>query len=172
MRFFITILIIFCSHHLVMSQAIDLNKEFLEIENAISVMEKTNPSVSQSPVKWHLLHLLGVINTVIDEASNSNEADYNPKSNFNWFYVSTFQKMPRGKVEAPDKVNPNLDISQKDIRTELENAKLSLSKWSDLNKNNFYEHHVLLHLNKSKLRKFLKIHTRHHLKIVRDIITD
>jgi phosphoribosyl-dephospho-CoA transferase len=113
---------------------------------------------------------LQVINRVIDEAINSNPAEFNSKSNSKWWYVSTFGKIPRGKVKAPDVVNPSFDITKEDIKTTLEYARLSVSELSSLEKNNFYEHHVLLHLNKRKIKRFLKVHTRHHLRIINDII--
>ncbi|MFT4536745.1 MAG: hypothetical protein ACI9P5_004122 [Saprospiraceae bacterium] len=154
------------------AQEIKLNKEFLKIEKYISMMEKSNDDVSRAPVKWHLLHSLQVINGVIDEAAKSNTVEFNSNSNFKWWYVSTIGKIPRGQVQAPDIVNPSFDITVKDVSTALDKAKLSVYEWTILKKNNFYAHHVLLHLNKHKIKRFLQVHTRHHLRIVRDITRD
>ena len=152
------------------AQQIDLNEELAQIEIRIALMETSDTTVSAAPVKWHLLHMLQVINAVYDEALASNPNEYDSKSNIQWFYISTFQKIPRGKVTAPDRVNPSFDISEKEIRTELAKTRERLAKWSSLEKNNYFNHFILLHLNKRKLPKFLKVHTRHHLGIVNDII--
>ena len=149
-----------------------LDKEFLKIENYISVMEKSDKDVSKAPVKWHLLHLLQVIKGVIDNATSSDTVEFNSKSNLIWKYTSLFGKIPRGKITSPDVVNPKFDITEIEIRTTIDEAKLSVSQWSKLKKNNFYDHHILLHLNKRKIKRFLKVHTRHHLRIVRDITKD
>jgi len=172
MKYLVTLLFFLFLNNVSIAQEMELNKEFLKIEAYLPAMENLNNNVSKAPIKWHLLHSLQVINNVIDEATNSDSKNFNSKSNFKWWYVSTFGKIPKGEVTAPDNANPKFNITNKDIKTALENAKLSLSKWSDLNKNNFYVHHVLLNLNKRKIKRFLKVHTRHHLRIVRDILED
>lgn len=154
----------------IIAQELDLDEEFSELETCISEMEELDTTVSKAPVKWHLLHALQVINGVYEQANGSSPADYSSKTNVKWRYVSVFGKIPRGKVKAPNAVNPSFDIDENEIRTELEKAKKSLSKWSSLEENNFYTHAVLLDLNKRKLKKFLTIHTQHHLKIVSDIL--
>jgi len=165
----ITLIICFGVSNTSIAQEMELNSEFEKIENYIISMEELNSDESQAPIKWHLLHILQVINNVIDDAANSNTSDFKSKSNFKWWYVSTFGKIPKGKVKAPDVVNPNFDITEEEIRIALDNAKRSVSKWNQLKTNNFYKHHELLHLNKRKIKRFLTVHTRHHLRIVRNI---
>ena len=170
MKYFIALSILLTPIAKVTAQEMNLTKEVLKIEKYLAVMDESNLSISEAPVKWHLLHALQVINGVIDEADTSNPDNFSSKSNFKWKYVSTFGKIPRGQVKAPDAVNPSFTISEKDLRDELDKAKLSLTTWQNLQKNNYYDHHVLLHLNKRKIRRFLKVHTRHHLRIVHDIL--
>jgi len=167
-----TLLLFLFLRSLSVAQEMKLDKEFLKIENYISVMEKSDKDVSKAPVKWHLLHLLQVIKGVIDNATSSDTVEFNSKSNLIWKYTSLFGKIPRGKITSPDVVNPKFDITEIEIRTTIDEAKLSVSQWSKLKKNNFYDHHILLHLNKRKIKRFLKVHTRHHLRIVRDITKD
>ncbi|MGB5981993.1 MAG: hypothetical protein WBG46_07580 [Nonlabens sp.] len=170
MKHLIQIVFLICSSLMVSGQEIDLSKEFAQMEQYLSSIEISNSNVSEAPVKWHLLHSLQVINGVIDMAGKSDPDSFNSKTNIKWRYVSIFGKIPRGQVKAPDVVNPTFRISKKDIMNELNKAKLSLLDWKNLQKNSYYEHHVLLHLNKRKIRRFLKVHTRHHLKIIRDIL--
>lgn len=165
---FLSILII--SNTVIVSQEEPISEELALIEHYINVMDIVNEDVSGAPIKWHLLHMLQVINGVYAEAEKSNPNTYNSKTNLKWRYTSIFGKIPRGYVKAPNNVNPTYDISEKDIREELEKAKLSLKAWNTLQKNSYYNHHILLHLNKRKIKRFYKVHTKHHLKIVRDIL--
>ncbi|MCZ4408802.1 DUF1569 domain-containing protein [Cryomorphaceae bacterium 1068] len=170
MKRHIAFFIFLFSYSIATAQEVDLTDEFLQLEEYLTVMDSLNESVSQAPVKWHLLHLLQVINGTMATATHSDPDGFESKSSFEWFYVSTTGKIPRGVGKAPDAVNPSFDISEDDIRIELEAAKLSLMQWSDLDDDNYFRHPVFLDLNKRKLKKFLKIHTRHHLHIVEDIV--
>ncbi|GAL75017.1 hypothetical protein JCM19275_1056 [Nonlabens ulvanivorans] len=152
------------------AQELNLDKEFHKIESYLMVMDEANLEVSEAPVKWHLFHSLQVINGVLKEAEHSNPDEYNSKTNFQWRFVSVFNKIPRNKVTAPDKVNPSYNITKKQILEELKKARKSIEGWRDLEKNNFYKHAVLMNLNKRKIRKFLRVHSRHHLKIIQDIL--
>jgi len=171
-RFVLTFLItsITISTNQIVAQDFTLDEQFSKIESYLVDMEKLNIDVSKAPVKWHLLHVLEVINGVYKEAKNSNPENYKSGSNIQWFYVATFGKIPRGKVTSPEGVNPSYDISEKQMNEALEKAKESVKNWKTLQKNSFYAHHVLLNLNKSKIKRFLKVHTNHHLKIVKDIL--
>ena len=140
------------------------------MEEYITVMETSNDSVSKAPIKWHLLHMLQVINGVVYTAAQSDPDEYDSKSSFSWFYVSTFGKIPRGRGKAPASVNPSFDISEEEIRQTLEAAKQSLAAWSDLEKKNYFSHPVFLDLKKSEIKRFLIVHTRHHLDIVEDFV--
>jgi len=147
-----------------------LEHQLQQVENYLPLFEKSNDEVSEAPVKWHLLHALKVINATYNEALSSKSANYNRASNFKWWYVSTFGKIPRGTVRAPDTMNPSFDIKKTEIISELNIVKVNLKNWDSLQKNNFYDHAILLNLNKRKLKRFLKVHTKHHLKIIRDIV--
>lgn len=172
MKHRIAIFIFLFSYSIATAQKVDLTDEFLQLEEYMTAMDVLDTSVSKAPVKWHLLHSLQLINGVVAIATRSDPDEYVSKSSFEWFYVSTTGKIPRGVGKAPAAVNPSFDISEEDIRKGLEAAKLSLTQWSKLEDDNYFSHPVFLDLNKRKLKKFLKIHTRHHLRIVADIVED
>ncbi len=168
--YLLVLVLITCNSSKLNAQELNLNKELNQIEFYLADMDNANLEVSEAPVKWHLYHSLKVINGVLKEAENSNPEDYNSKTNRQWMYISLFNKIPRNKVTAPDKVNPSYDIKKDQILSELKKARKSIAGWSDLEKNNFYKHAVLANLNKRKIKKFLRVHSRHHLKIVNDIL--
>jgi len=152
------------------ASSFNLNKEFSQIEDYLEQREVINNSISKAPVKWHLLHMLQLINAVYRSVEQSKVADYNPKFSPVWMIVSSTGRIPRGRAKAPKSLNPTYDISEKDILTELEKAKQTLKKWDQLQKNNYFQHPVFNALNKRKTKRFIKIHTRHHLRIIKDIL--
>jgi hypothetical protein len=57
-----------------------------------------------------------------------------------------------------------------DIYQQLTAAKEALDKFSTLDKRHYFNHPVFGILNRNRSLRFLKIHTRHHLRIIRDIV--
>jgi hypothetical protein len=46
----------------------------------------------------------------------------------------------------------------------------NLESFNDLEKNSFFIHPLFKQLNKKQTIKFLKLHTNHHFKIIKDIL--
>ena len=62
-------------------------------------------------------------------------------------------------------------IVKEDIENQLEKAKENMAMLSILEDNQFFTHPLFKQLNKKQTLKFLKLHTNHHLKIVKDILS-
>ena len=147
-----------------------LHKILLQLENHISNFEKINPRVSNSTIGWKIDHCLLVINGVISQLEISNPAEFQSKFNFNRFIVFTTGKIPRGKIRAPKVVTPIDVATLEDLKTKMEFAKSKISKLATLPKKSFFKHPFLNDLNVKQTEKFLVIHTKHHLKIIEDIL--
>nr|WP_294778376.1 DUF1569 domain-containing protein [uncultured Flavobacterium sp.] len=141
-----------------------------QIESYFPHLEKINPAVSQATVGWQLDHSLIVINSVIAQLKSSNPQNYQWK--FKWIRLS-FQitnTIPRGKVRVPKSVKP-IDIATlEDLKAKLEIAKSGIAELNTLPKNAYFTHPFFGDLNLKSTIWFLKLHTKHHLKIVNDII--
>jgi len=147
-----------------------LNKLLLEIEKVIPFKDKINTKISTSDVGWQLDHSLKVINNVCVLLEKKHSKKY--KKDFNLWRSILFPLgyIPRGIAKAPKFVNVQETISTQDLYTQLNNAKVHLKNVEPLDKNAYFIHHIFGTLSKKKTLRFLEIHTKHHLKIVNDIL--
>jgi hypothetical protein len=141
-----------------------------QLENHISNFEKTNPKVSNSTIGWQIDHCLLVINGIIGQLEISDPLKYQPKWTFPKFMVFTTGKIPRGKAKAPKVVIPTQVATQEELLAKLAAAKNNVLKLDSFSENQFFNHPYFKDLNVKQTKKFLTIHTKHHLKIIQDIL--
>lgn len=141
-----------------------------QLENYISNFEKTNPKVSNSTVGWQIDHCLLVINGIIGQIEISDPLKYQPKWTFPKFMVFATGKIPRGKAKAPKVVIPTQVATQEELIAKLTAAKNNVLKLDSFSENQFFNHPYFKDLNVKQTKKFLTIHTKHHLKIIEDIL--
>jgi hypothetical protein len=141
-----------------------------QLESHISNFEKTNPKVSNSTVGWQIDHCLLVINGIIGQIEISDPLKYQPKWTFPKFMVFTTGKIPRGKAKAPKVVIPTQVATQEELIAKLAAAKNNVLKLDSFSENQFFNHPYFKDLNVKQTKKFLTIHTKHHLKIIQDIL--
>lgn len=142
----------------------------LQLESHISNFEKTNPNVSNSTVGWQIDHCLLVINGIIGQIEISDPLKFQPKWTFPKFMVFTTGKIPRGKAKAPNVVIPTQVATQEELLAKLAAAKNNVLKLDSFSENQFFNHPFFKDLNVKQTKKFLTIHTKHHLKIIEDIL--
>ena len=147
-----------------------LHHILLQLENHIPNLDKTNSKVSNSTVGWQIDHSLIVINGIIEQLEISNPNEFQPKWNFPKFMVFTTGKIPRGKAKAPKVVIPTQVATQEELKDKLETAKNNILKLNSFSENSFFKHPFFKDLNVKQTEKFLVIHTKHHLKIIQDIL--
>ncbi len=147
-----------------------LHNLLLQLENHIPNLEKTNSRVSKSTVGWQIDHCLLVINGVVNQLKISNPTEFQSKWNFNKFMFFTSGKIPRGKARAPKVVTPVDVTTAEELKTKIEIAKNNISKLVSFPQNSFFKHPYFNDLNTKQTEKFLAIHTKHHLKIIQDIL--
>ncbi len=140
------------------------------IEVHIPQKELNNPSISKSDIGWQLDHALKVFNAVSEWMINSNPKEY--KRNFNFWRSALFPLcyIPRGKARAPKRVLPPDVISKEDLINQLQEAHQHLEMIKPLPKTSYFKHHMFGMLTKQQTLRFLEMHTKHHLKIVNDIL--
>ena len=148
----------------------ELKKLLIELENRISNQEILNPSVSKASVGWHIEHSLLTMNLVIESILKSNPDNYKRAFNFNRFLVFTLNKIPKGKVKAPRAVRPQEDFTLDSLKIHLEKSKINLGKLDALSANNYFEHPFMGQLNLKSTIRFIKLHTKHHFNIIKEII--
>ncbi len=78
--------------------------------------------------------------------------------------------IPRGQVKAPKIVKPPDIISTTNLQAQLNEARKQVKSLKSLDKKAHFKHFIFGTLPKTKTLRFLEMHTKHHLKIVNDIM--
>ncbi len=148
----------------------ELSKLIKLLEEKIPMMDAANTQISSAKVGWHIQHSLLVVNSIINGLKQSDPNTYRWKFNLNKTLIFTLGKIPRGKGKAPKVVQPQAEMSKELLLESVEKAKNSIAELNNVHKNQYFLHPYFGHLNLKPTIKFLKIHTKHHLKIINDIL--
>jgi hypothetical protein len=141
-----------------------------KLEAEIPLHEKTNPAVSQSTIGWQIDNSLLVINSVINQLKNSNPQDYKWKFNKYRILFQVTNTILRGKVRVPKSVKPINIATIEELTTKMELAKKNLADLKTLPAKSYFTHPFFGDLKLKSAIWFLKLHTKHHLKIIDDIL--
>jgi len=153
------------------NKRIEVLKQLLsEIETLFPFKDKENHSISKATVGWQLDHALKVFIKVSEWTANSNPKDYKRKINFWRIVLFPLGYFPRGRVKAPKYVMPPEVITIENLNNQLQMAKNYISILKDLPNGVYFKHPIFNMLTKKQTLRFLEMHTKHHLKIVSDIL--
>lgn len=149
-----------------------LNDKIDELESLIEHAGKSNTAISKGGVAWHIDHSLKVINGIVKTLQTSNPDDYKWSFNATKTLVMTTGVIPRGKAKAPKyvRVAEGTEITEEDLKKQLAEVKTEINAIENLPKNAHFKHPIFGLVNLADSKKFLVIHTNHHLKIIKDII--
>ncbi|MDI1317336.1 DinB family protein [Flavobacterium sp.] len=148
-----------------------LNLLLDQLESHLEDFEETNPIVSTATIGWQIDHSFLVINEVVIHIKKSNPKEYKWKFNKNRFLVQTLlRKIPRGKVRAPKGVQSFEEITLEYLRRQLEITRNNIAELETLEAKNYFVHPFMGYLNLKTTVDFLELHTKHHLKIIEDIL--
>lgn len=141
-----------------------------ELETKIPHSEKINTTISAGSVGWHIHHSLLVCLQIIQAVEKSDPKNYKWKFNLNKSFVYTFNKIPRGKGKAPESVKPKELMDTAEMKKTFELLKARLPVLETLQPNNYFNHPYFGNLNVKATIKMLKLHTKHHISIINDIV--
>jgi hypothetical protein len=148
----------------------ELSELLNELKSKILHHETLNDSVSKSSVGWHIEHTLMTIIKIINSVEHSDHQNYSWKFNLTRTLVFAINKIPRGKGKAPQSVQPVGPVLVQNLYKKIEVAAESIKHLPNLHPNQYFDHPRFGQLNLRPAIRFLEIHTRHHLKIINDII--
>ena len=141
-----------------------------ELESHIADFDKSNPKISNSTVGWQVDHSLIMVNVIIDQLKKSNPNNYRWRFNKLRMVFKIVNKFPRGKVRAPKSVQPVGIASVEELRTKVILTKKNLADLESLPADSYFTHPIFGELNLKQTIWFLRLHTKHHLKIIQDIV--
>ncbi|MGV6830619.1 MAG: DUF1569 domain-containing protein [bacterium] len=118
---------------------------------------------------WQIDHSLKVINGVIGMLKNA-PTNKQPKVTLMGRICMLFRYIPRGRGKAPDRVLPPDIITKEALEKQLSLAKQNITMISNMDSRSTFEHLYFGILSKKQTIRFLETHTKHHLKIIRDIL--
>lgn len=147
-----------------------LVKHISALESAIPTHDQLNNSVSLASVGWHIEHSLKAIMLITAAVKRSDPKTYKRKFNFWKAIVYTTNRIPRGRAKAPKAVQPAGEINADKLQKMITDTLIVIKDLPALKKDNYFEHPYFGNLNLRATIKFLNIHTKHHLKIIKDII--
>lgn len=147
-----------------------LENELHQLAQFLPAFEKVNLAVSAASVGWHIEHSLLVIKQITATVGQSDPALYQRKFNFTRFWVHLFNYIPRGKAQAPRVVLPGEDLNLTALEDSIAHTLQALKYLKGCQENQYFMHPLFGMLNQKQTIRFLAIHTRHHLKIIKDIV--
>ncbi|MBK7762660.1 MAG: DinB family protein [Bacteroidetes bacterium] len=140
-----------------------------DIESKIPKHEMLNPSVSQVSVGWHIEHILITMNAILVALKRSNPSEFKRSLQLSRVIVFTFQRIPRGRAKAPTRVMPG-NYTTESLHKHIALTKTNLDELQNMPSNHYFNHPYFGDLKLKQAIQFLKIHTKHHLKIIEDIL--
>ncbi|SHG51941.1 hypothetical protein [Flagellimonas flava] len=147
-----------------------LDEQFSEIVSHIPNRDRRNKKVSEVDVAWHLDHSLKTINRICEALGESKPEKYKSSFSLSRIFVLTSGVIPRGVAQSPKVVRPPKEIVTDSLYLQLEEARNNLKRLEKLDANAHFRHPYFKLINKGQTKRFLKVHTEHHLKIIRDIL--
>jgi len=139
-----------------------------ELHCISSSAQRRSIAVSEASVGWHIAHsYLVIVKSCENLLGNASSPSQNPK----WLRQEIFfilRRIPRNKIKAPEFVIPT-DYSEKEINR-LYHKAISLIEQIEKLKSGYLFHPFLGPIKLRRVPLFLRIHTAHHLQIIREMI--
>jgi hypothetical protein len=158
-----------CDKYLAMASTHRLLNYIEDFESFIPNYKILNPKVSNSTVGWQIDHSLKVINGIIGQLKMAPTDKKSKLTLFGRFCLST-RYIPRGKGKAPKIVLPPENIEINNLNNQIELSKKLIPEIHEVSDKATFKHPYFGILTKNQTVRFIEVHTKHHLKIIRDIL--
>lgn len=129
-----------------------------------------NSPVSSKGVGWHIDHSLKVIINSCEALKKSNPSNYKMENNPIRTRIFTSGSIPRGVAKAPKILMAVGEIQIEELQDQFIEARKQIDTIKNLHEDCHFDHPYFGLLNLRLATHFFKIHTDHHLKIIKDII--
>jgi len=147
-----------------------LEAELEELQLNFPKMGLLDETVSSQGIAWHIDHSYRVILEISKLLVRSNPDEYKRDFNLSRSVIFMTNVIPRGKGKAPKSVITHDDITDKSLIELSEESKEIILDIVNLPAHCYFKHPVFGNLDLEMSKQFIKIHTRHHLKIIGEIL--
>jgi hypothetical protein len=141
------------------------------LRDAVQHANATAPDVSQWSVGMHVQHCcLAMIGTcrALEKSTPPPPPSRPPLIRL---VVFTTGRFVRGRAQAPERALPREGLSPAELASLLEEAGRQVAAAGNLEAGRWFKHFIFGVLKRDDALQFLRIHNRHHLRIVSDIVS-
>ena len=131
-----------------------------------------DPAVSEWSIGMHVHHCCLAMVRICQSLVVSTPPPPRSRFSFRTTLVFSSGRIPRGRGRSPDAVLPRQDISPAELLTLLDEAERILTEARDLDPKTWFRHFAFGVLDRNKTLRFIRIHNRHHLRIISDIVSN
>lgn len=147
-----------------------MNFGLTELRGYVPQAETRVADVSGWSVGMHIHHLnlamIGVCRSLAASDPPVPPSPFNPLRAM----VLTSGWIPRGRGKSPEAAVPTDGIAEPELEAMLDESERLLEASRALPSDHWYRHFAFGVLDRDRTLKFIRIHNRHHLRIVRDIL--
>jgi len=140
-----------------------------ELEVFLSQTALDNPKISKAPIGWHIEHSTKAIYGISKALISSEPNNYKWSFNLYRYLFTYLNYLPRGR-KAPKALKVEANSSISEIKERIAKTKNILKKVALLPKNSYFQHPYFGLMDKKISLMFMRTHTHHHIKIIKDII--
>lgn len=147
------------------------SEDFEKLNKKIPAYNTINTNISKASIGWHIEHTLLAFNDYIETLVKSNPEEYKWKFNFIRYVVLFTKLIPRGFGKSPEILVPKNHNTAESLEKYLVETQNNINEFKKISTNKFIEHPVFGQLKLIDTLNFLDTHTKHHLKIIDDILS-
>ena len=141
-----------------------------DLRQSVDHADVSVASVSHWSVGMQVHHcclvMIGICQALIDSKP--------PPPTTGWSMVTSIVflsgRIPRGRCKAPEVALPRQDISKEELRSLLDRSRQLSKEAGELDRDRWFKHFAFGIHDRDKSLKLLRIHNRHHLRIIADIV--
>ena len=141
-----------------------------ELTTLTDFAERRADAVSAWSVGTHIQHLSLAMSGISKALLASSSPMPPPRFSVPKFFVLLFGRIPRGRGRAPKVTIPEKESSKEEILVALAAARQGMEAAQSVPFDRWFQHPMFGPLTKDQTLRFVEIHNRHHLAIIKEIL--
>jgi hypothetical protein len=138
-----------------------------------TILDKTeieNQNISSRSVGWHFEHTLVSIDLIVEALRKSPQTPYKPIHSFSKYFILITGQIPRGRAKAPSYTLPK-QYDQNTLALRINQTRKQIQSIKEIPTHHYFTHPFFGPMNKFETKRMLYIHSWHHVKIIKDVLT-